>query len=137
MNMRMEDRREIKKFSYGLSPIRAINQSYRASLLCWTVLKDGVPIAMFGAGEISLLSDKGMIWFLGTDEVKKHPREYLLGAKYYVFRMLEDFEYLYNKIDYENVLAVRFARKLLSLMPDNVKLTEEQDGLKIEIARGF
>lgn len=136
MKMRQEDRNEIKRFN-KTSSIRAINMSYHHSLVCWTVLKNGEPIAMFGAGELSCLSRDGLVWFLGTDEVKKHPREYLQGVRYYVQEMLKDFEHLHNKIDYSNTLAIRFAKKMLALMPHHVKLTEEQDGLKIEIAREF
>jgi len=135
LNMRQADRDEIKKFARNTSPIRGINASLRHSLIAWTVLKDGEPIAMFGACELSCISREGVVWFLGTEETRKHARQYLTRASFYVREMLKEFEHLHNKIDYDNRLAIRFAQKLMALMPSNIRLSKEPDGLKIEVYR--
>ena len=134
-NMRMEDRAEIKRFNPRMTSIRSLNQCFEKSLVGWTVLKDGVPIAMFGACEPYCMAEEGIIFLLGTDEVKKHAREFILCSKTYISKMLESFKCLSNRIDGNNQLAVRFAKKLLKLMPNNVNLKKGDLGLDIEIRR--
>lgn len=135
LNMRGEDRREVKKFGRH-SPIRALVQSERYSILKWTVLEDGVPIAMFGAGEMGLnpLTDEGVVWFLGTERVRLYPREFIVLGREYILEMLKVFKSLTNVIDYDNVLAIRYARALVKFFPCG-ELVKEEMGLRI-IIRG-
>lgn len=136
MNMREEDRREIKRFN-KTSPIRALSQSERFCMLKWTVLEDGVPIAMFGAGEIGLdpFTDEGVIWFLGTERVRLYPRKFLIEGIKYIKKMLRVFKSLTNVIDCDNLLAIRYAKKLVSLIPSS-DLVKEEKGMRITIRRG-
>jgi hypothetical protein len=136
LHMREEDRREIKRFN-KTSPIRALSQSEKYCMLKWTVLEDGVPIAMFGAGEIGLdpFTDEGVIWFLGTERVRLYPREFLIEGIKYIKRMLAVFKSLTNVIDCDNLLAIRYARKLVHCLP-NSDLVKEDNGMRITIRRG-
>ena len=137
MHMREEDKREVRRFN-KTSPIRALAESERYCILKWTVLENGVPIAMFGAGEIDLnpLTDQGVVWFLGTDRVRLYPREFLIQGIKYVKEMLRVFKSLTNVIDCDNLLAIRYAKKLVSLIP-NSDLVKEEKGMRITIRRGF
>lgn len=135
MYMRAEDRREIKRFN-NRTPIRAMAESERYSAMKWTVLEDGTPIAMFGVVEMALnpLTDEGVIWFLGTDRVREHPREFLVYGIKYVKIMLTVFKSLTNVIDCDNLLAIRYARKLVHCLP-NSDLIKEDNGMRITIRR--
>jgi hypothetical protein len=128
-HMRQEDRHELKKY-WSRSPIRGLNESLKSSLMAWTALKHGVPIAMFGACELGCLSEDGVIWFLGTDAVTKHAKEFVLYAGHYIHTMLSVFESLANVIDPDNKLAVRYAKYLEKTMPC---VTVEKKGLGIEL----
>ena len=136
LNMRLQDRLEIRHFN-KLSPIRALKRSCESSILCWSVLEDDIPIAMFGVGEegMQCLSDDGIIWFLGTDRVAFHPIPFLRHSGHYIEQMLLVFKSLTNLIHRDNMLAVKFAKKLARIIP-NCSVIDEAEGVRILINRG-
>lgn len=125
-HMRGFDRLELKALN-GVSPIRGLRMSAEHSLSVRVATVDGVPVAVFGVGEdgLSPYTEKGVIWFLGTDEVGKHGRDLLRGGIWFVKFCLGRFEELTNLIHGKNAPALSFARHLLkhfegSLAPEGL-----------------
>lgn len=134
LKMRLEDRNECREYG-RYTPIRALKRSIEHSYFAWTALEDGVPIAMFGVCDETPISDEGIVWFLGTDDVRKYPRSFLKEGVRYIKAMLEDFEMMHNLISKHNTFALRFAKHLQRALPHQVVLTEEATGFRITITR--
>lgn len=122
--MRAMDRREC--LALGRSPKDALRWGLRCSQDAWTALEDGRPAAMMGVASDGLLAGSGRVWFLGTDEVFKHPRDLLTYGPLFLERWMLLFDRLHNIVMVENERAI----KLLMIWgfnvdPETVKLYGE------------
>lgn len=111
-NMREADRREIWATSLS-EPGPALARSLERSALAWTGLIDGRVAAMFGAGgPISIIGGGASAWLLGTPEIAKIPRFFLVESKGYVRQMLDRFPVLQNYVDARNRATLSWLRRL-------------------------
>lgn len=108
-NMRAIDREEIE-LSSGLTPLEALQYSYDHSEYCQTMLFDGVPVGMFGVSKNSLLSNVGCIWFLGTEEMNKVKKSFVVNSLPYINRLFDYAERLENYVWIENKLSIRWLK---------------------------
>lgn len=106
--MREWDRVECAAF--GRTPRQALRLGLAASALSATVLMQGRPIAMFGVTPISVIEGRGCVWFLGTDAVRRFPRELLVLGRYVLDEMQARFPRLENHVARGNRDAVRMLR---------------------------
>lgn len=105
--MRQADRDEVEAMS-GRSPLDALEYSVSKSSGAWCVLFDGIPAAIFGVGDISVLTGTGAPWMLGTDEVERHFRPFLKTSISFRDQLLQRYSTLRNFVDVRNVVSIRW-----------------------------
>lgn len=106
--MREIDRRECE--AMGRRPKQALRAGISQSDMCWTAMVDSRPEAMFGRVVESALTGDATVWFLGTDEVYRHPREMIRWGKFIVRNMGDSRLCLRNLVSVENGRAIRLLR---------------------------
>lgn len=95
----------------GLSPNRAIWDSWRNSLFCHTCFVDDEPAAIFGLAG-ALLDDVGHPWLCTTPAIERIKLTFLRCARIEVEMMLEARPHLVNYVDQRYDRAQRFLRAL-------------------------
>lgn len=108
-NMRAIDQVECR--AMGREPKQALRVGIAASGKCWTALLDGRPHAMFGVVVESILAREGVPWFLGTDEVYRHPRELLKWGPGIIERLHDSRLTLRNLVSAQNTQAIRLLER--------------------------
>lgn len=108
--MRAADVREVT--AVGSTPKRALVRGLKGSTMAWTAWLDDRPVAMFGVAPLNLMTGRGSIWMLGTDEVRKGARELLRQGPAFVAGMHTEFPRLENAVSAENGAAMRLLRAL-------------------------
>lgn len=106
--MRSIDRLECE--AKGKEPRFALRYSMASSTFALTALLDGSPHAMFGVTPYSLVEGLGRPWFLGSDEVYRHPREMMARGLDVVEIMQDSFRRLENVISADNDRGIRMLR---------------------------
>lgn len=108
--MREIDREECR--AMGRSPKEGLRIGLRTSLSAFTAA-DGTqqPLAMMGVVSTGLISRRGLVWFLGTDEVYRHGRALLRLGPRVIAYWLETFDVLENVVSTKNERAIRLLTK--------------------------
>ncbi len=65
---------------------------------------------MFGTSDLNVLAGVGSVWLLGTDEVDKHPREFLKFSAEWRRKLFDRYEVLRNVVDTKNTSSIRWLR---------------------------
>lgn len=108
--MRVHDRLECR--ALGVSPKHALRRALKASVLSWTILHDGKPMAMFGVAPANLMEGIGSPWLLSADGIEKAIRQIVKVGPRFVEAMQDDFPRLENMIAVENRGGVWMIRSL-------------------------
>jgi hypothetical protein len=108
-HMRTIDQLECR--AMGREPKQALRTGIAASAKCWTALLDGRPHAMFGVVVESILTGEAVPWFLGTDEVYRHPREMLKWGPGIIERLHDSRHTLRNLVSAQNGQAIRLLKR--------------------------
>lgn len=113
--MRQADRREVSRFTL-LSPEEALDKSIESSdIVLAGIFNDCTLAGIFGAGRNNLLEHTAILWFLGTDAVKRHPIAFYKASKKIVdmlCKAMPDVEEFYNWVDTEHVESYRWIERL-------------------------
>ena len=96
----------------GHSPKAALRSSLRASTFALTIMLDGRPVAMLGVTPVSAIEGLGAPWMLGTDEVLKGARQFLVFGPRIIQSMQREWPKLQNYVGAENWNAIRVLRAL-------------------------
>jgi hypothetical protein len=107
--MRDIDRREAE--ASGHTAKQALRAGLIRSSHAWTALVNDRPEAMFGVVIESALGGEAVPWFLGTDEVYRHPREMLMWGPGMIDRLHDSRFTLRNLVSSENRRAIRLLKK--------------------------
>jgi hypothetical protein len=107
--MREADRNEVRA-SVGMQPLEALTFAVNVtpSALGWTALGDGHPICMWGAAPHPEDADLGVVWLLGSDDIYKVRKRFLIESRTYVRQMHEWFPVLANYVDARNVTSQKW-----------------------------
>lgn len=111
---RKEDVEEVYAMS-GRDINQAVDDGLKYSELCWIGMWEGDPVTVFGVRRISLLSDEGTPWLLGTDRIfEPGPKRAFieLSRPYVHLEMLKRFEYLENFVDARNKRSIRWLKMI-------------------------
>lgn len=108
-HMREIDRKELA-LAGGLEPLEALEQSYEYSEYCRCIEVDGEPAAMFGVRRPFILSGKGIIWLLGTDDLVKMRKSFVENSMKYVNEGFKYADSLENYVWIENKLSIRWLK---------------------------
>lgn len=107
--MRSQDAKEVF-YSNGLNPLRALQESYRVSQICNTVIhKDGSAVGMFG---LSINDVFASPWLLGTDKLTEVPKQFIPQAQEWVEDMNDKYPLLINFVHAENTVSKRWLKSL-------------------------
>jgi hypothetical protein len=109
--MRKADREEVMA-SNKHSPIEAIEKGLDKSHFSACVVLNGTPCAIFGLIKVSPLLEKGVPWFLGTDELFKVPKMMVKEGRKTVEEMLLHCSYLENYVHCKNTKSIKWLRML-------------------------
>lgn len=104
----------------GRKPREALRLALATSLWTLTAMVDGRPEAMFGLFPRSVVEGVGVPWFLGTDEVYRHPREWFATAPGVLSLMHDSFRRLENVMSADNVQARAILSRLGFAFGDDV-----------------
>jgi len=86
--------------SNNATPEKALTESFKRSSKCYTFLIDGIPAAMFGIAPDSLLSNSASVWFLGTDDMGRAKKTFMVQSRRFINLLLKEYPVLYNFVDY-------------------------------------
>jgi len=109
VNMRKEDIAEVWA-SHHHTPEEALKLSYKNSVPCLTIEKNGVPIVMFGVVPETLLSDRANIWLLATEGICKVRKSFIKHCRGFIKSMLLQYSILENHIDARNKISIRWLK---------------------------
>lgn len=103
IKLRDADRAEVA--ALGRTPLQAVSDGYNNSDVLWTILYDGEPCGMVGAGVLD--DDTAIVWMLGTDDLTANPKAFLKTCR---DRLGELFirPVLMNAVHKENEVHVRY-----------------------------
>ena len=108
-NMRIDDINEIWASHHRL-PKEALEIGFNDSLKCITVLKNNIPIIMFGLVPDSFLGLSATIWMLSSNDLKKIQVKFIKYSRYFIDIFLGMYPFLYNFVSDENKDSVRWLR---------------------------
>lgn len=107
---RMREMDKLECSAMGKTTKQALRAGLYTSDDCVTALVDGVPHAMFGLVIESALGGCGTPWFLGTDEVYRHPRAMLSVGPQIIASWRDSTPTMANVVAKQNVCAIRMLR---------------------------
>lgn len=103
-NLRQADIEEIT--ATGSNPLTSLCEGFIFSKECYTVINNKKPIGMFGLGV------NNSIWFLGTEETIKHPKEWIKIGRQYINHFLEIYPVLANTVSVNNTAHINWLKHL-------------------------
>ena len=103
-NMRREDYDE--SILFGIEPMRNVRFSIEASEVVYALMAGKTLLGVFGLGE----SSAPVIWFLGTEAVKKHPKALVAIGYSFIEDMVKEHGYVVNYISLANHPAIRYIK---------------------------
>lgn len=99
----------------GNTPKEALLRAYENSYECKILLLKNKRIGIYG------ISSKGIIWFLGTDEIEKHPFFFVRTGKKVIDKWLKKHKTLWNIVDSRNITHIKW----LKLMGAKINCTKK------------
>jgi len=100
------DKREVWATSH-LTPLEALLQGVDTPRWCWTGLRDGVPVCIFGVSALSLLDGTGVPWLLGTEGLDA---KFLIKGKAIVRLLQKEFPNMVNYVHVDNKKSIRWLK---------------------------
>lgn len=96
----------------GGDPLATLMVGRDISDPAYTIIDDiGLPVAMFGVVPTNV-DRQGVMWLLGTDELRKHSRDFLRQSRPWIERLHKKYTLLYNVIDKRNKVHLRWLKFL-------------------------
>ncbi len=109
-NLRQSDVDEVWA-SHHYKPEEALARCLEDSMMSLTI-QNGQPIGMFGITPVSILSDKAVIWMLGTDGIDKIKTRFLLNNTKFIKMFHEWYPLLFNYVDVRNKKSIKWLKFL-------------------------
>ena len=92
----------------GVTPLYALVESVRGSLVSWVALEDGEPICIWGVSAVDALGQAGCPWLLTTPAVERHKRLFMVTSRVFMLSIAAMFPRLENYVDPRHKKAVRW-----------------------------
>jgi hypothetical protein len=118
-NMRASDIHEIKAAS-GLEPKQCLELAVIESQELYIIYKKK-PLGIFG------VTNKGVVWMLATEKIKKHPEFLKTFHKKYIDKWLKRYGYLYNYVHNENTVSKKWLERCGFKLKEPEKFGLKQD----------
>jgi hypothetical protein len=94
----------------GESPHLGVKESWDNSIRKWIIFKGDAPVGAFGVRPLTMFSDIGIVWLLGTDGLSKIKKFFVKISKPIIAEMMNDFKILVNFVDMRYTKAVRWLK---------------------------
>lgn len=111
MSMRDDDVHELETI-FDQSPYEALRVATDKSSETYAARFEGRPIAVFGVVPMTKLGSYGSPWFLGTDELLRHPRAMLQFGRAGVAHWLRRYTLLMNFVSVRNTASIRWLTRI-------------------------
>ena len=108
--LRQDDINELK--ALGLTPQQSLLRGYIFSDECYAVKWKNKTIGLFGVSSFSFPKGFGSIWFLGNDEVTKHPITFVKEGIRYINKWLQKYDILINAVDRRNISHIDWIQRV-------------------------
>jgi len=108
-NLREEDCQEIRAAA-GFEPTAGLVYSFFNSKACLTVVRNGVPITIFGVGPFPDDDRIGMIWLLSSPELLEISKTFLRHSKRLLALLTAPYQVTMNYVDCRNTVHHRWLR---------------------------
>lgn len=95
-------------WTLGVAPLAGLRESTRHSLIAWTALEAGQPIAMWGVTADEIMGRVGCPWLLGGRRLSAHRRRFVAESRARLAPMLAMFPRLENRVLADYTAAVRW-----------------------------
>ncbi len=92
------------------TPGDALLFSMYASILCFTVVYKEIPAAMFGVSPDSLVGTTASVWLLGTNDIDRFKRSFLVLSRRFIAFMQRMYPVLYNWVDARNTASIAWLK---------------------------
>lgn len=112
--LRKYDRLEAAAFSETGRAYPSIEYSVTHSEGCLGVREheSGEIVCIFGVAKEDVCGAHAVPWFLGTDLVRKYPREMIVWARQFIQAMVEEYELLENVVHADNLTSIAWLQHL-------------------------
>lgn len=105
--IRQVDRDECR-WSAHIEAEDALWRGLEHSTMCWTGRINGNIACIFGVAPLSILGGVGIPWMLGTEELARHARTFLMASIVYVGLMSARYRFLENYVAANNTAAIKW-----------------------------
>ena len=123
--LRDSDVQEVWK-SHNHTPEQALRVSLEKSTLSFTIENNDRVVGMFGVTPETLLGDKGIVWFLGSNDIENIKMRFLRNCKSFVNIMLNHYGLLYNFVDTCNTSSIAWLKFLGAKFGETVEYGVEK-----------
>lgn len=111
LNMRQADTVEVWA-SDRMTPVEAVQYSVDKSSFVSAAVINGTVIAIFGLVRDNILSDTGVPWLLGTDDIYKHYRVFVRNSRELFEQFTDICPNLVNYVHNENANSIKYLESL-------------------------
>ena len=94
------------------TPMTSLLDGWKNSHYCAVAEVDNTPLVMFGLVNVGLLSDKGVIWMLGSNKSLQYRRQFLIKTPDIIEEMLNICPNLCNMVHTKNKVSIQWLRWL-------------------------
>ncbi|CAJ0778745.1 hypothetical protein LMG7141_00794 [Ralstonia condita] len=98
--------------SYGMSPLDALLFEVKRSSVAWSWVIDGEVACMFGIVTPAALSEVSYPWFLTTELVEQHSRQFARACKTLLPELLAHHPRMVGRVDARYMASVRWLQWL-------------------------
>lgn len=104
--------------SHHHKPQEALKLSLKKSTICFTVVDNGKPIAMFGINPNNIIDTKAVIWLLSTPMLKMRAYRFIKHSKKFIRMFLDFYPYLFNYVDDRNKESIDWLKRCGAVIDD-------------------
>lgn len=109
--MRLSDILEIWA-SHNKEPFESLEDAYKQSAVCLSVLFDNEVVCMFGAWSDQVIARTGSIWMLSSDRLYEHGFRFVRHARRFVRLLQEFYPYLHNYVHANNFKSINMLKRI-------------------------
>lgn len=129
-NMRAEDVAELWALDHS-TPHKALMSSLSFPGHHFTALIDDEPVAMFGVGDLNVLTATGCPWLLATDRAQRHRREFARVSLWWREKLFERYDVLKNFVHDKNHTSKRWLTWMGAVMSDPAPIGPEGEMFRL------
>ena len=108
--LRQDDINELQ--ALGLTPSQSLLRGFVMSEECYSIKKQNKIVAMFGVSSSNMPKGWGSIWFLGSDEMTKHPIFFVKEGRKWINKFLQKYDIIINAVDSRNISHINWITRV-------------------------